>query len=118
MKNRIAVDKAEEVAAGHGRDPFVIARELGFRVAYEELPEGCDEMVLPEAQLLFLRPEHRTNLHAARRAVAHALGHVFMHTGDQATGSNLPRHYFVRHEQQAEAFALALLYGRRVGEAL
>ena len=119
MNNRTAVAKAEAVAAEHGRDPFHIARKLGFRVVYEHLPEGCDEMVLPDVRVMFLRPEHRRDAETARRVVAHALGHVFLHAGDQ-TGlldPVLPKHFFVGHERQAEAFALALLYGSAVGGA-
>lgn len=117
MKNRIAVGKAEEVARQHGRNPFEVARRLGFRLFYEDLPEGCDEMVLPDLKLMFLRPEYRDNEPRARVLVAHALGHVFLHTGDQVR-CDLGRHWFVRHEKQADAFGLTLLHGPRVGEAV
>lgn len=116
MRNRIAVDKAEAVAAEHGRDPFRIARRLGFRLFYEELPNGVDEMVLPDLKLLFLRPGARRDPHTARRLVAHALGHVFLHAGNQVYDGPLPRQFFVRHERQAEAFGVTLLCGRGVGE--
>lgn len=116
--NRIAVTKAEEVAREHGRDPFAIARKLGFRLFYEELPDGCEEMVLPDLRLLFLRPECRRDVGLARRLVAHALGHHFLHAGNQVYGGTVPPSFFVRHERQAEAFGAALLYGRRAGEAV
>jgi len=40
VKNRIAIAKAEKVAAEHGRNPFAIARRLGFRLTYDRLPDG------------------------------------------------------------------------------
>lgn len=116
-KNFIAVSKAEEVAREYGRDPFDIARRLGFRVFYEELPEGCEEMVLPDLKVMFLRPESKEYVAKARMLVAHALGHVFLHTGNQVYRDPLPALYFSKHEQQAEAFASALLFGRAAGEA-
>lgn len=116
-KNWIAITKAEEVAREYGRDPFAVARRLGFRVFYEDLPEGCQEMVLPDLKVMFLRPESKRYVEAARRLVAHALGHVFLHTGNQVYRDPMPADYFCKHEQQAEAFASALLFGRAAGEA-
>lgn len=119
MKNWIAVAKAEQVAAEYGRNPFAIARRLGFRLAYDRLPDGCEEMVLPDLKLLFLPRGCRTDPHRARVLVAHALGHHFLHCGDQAgvLDRTLPRQFFHKHEQQAEAFAVTLLYGARAGAA-
>lgn len=120
MRNRIAVAKAEEVASAHGRNPYEVARRLGFRVFYEELPGGCEEMVLPDLKLLFLRPENREHRHRHRtaRLVAHALGHHFLHTGNQVYADPLPGDHFARHEKQAEAFAYTLLFGPKVGASL
>ncbi len=118
MRNRIAVDRAEAVAAELGRDPFGIARGLGYRLCYETLPDGVEEMVLPELRLLWLRPEAQRDVGLGRRLVAHALGHHFLHVGDQtgALDRTLPRDFFRKHERQAEAFAMTLLHGRQVGE--
>lgn len=118
MKNRIAVTRAEEVAAEHGRNPFEVARRLGFRLFYEDLPDGCEEMVLPDLKLLFLCPEARDYPKYAARLVAHALGHAYLHTGNQVYDGPLPDDYFARHEQQAEAFGATLQFGPRVGASL
>jgi IrrE N-terminal-like domain len=117
-RNRIAVEKASRVVSEYGRDPFQIARSLGFRVFYADLPDGCEEMVLPDGRLMFLRPEAKGDLHRARRLVAHALGHHFLHTGNQVSGGSLPADWFHKHERQAEAFAATLLFGRAAGEAI
>jgi IrrE N-terminal-like domain len=117
VKNQIAVSKAEAVAAEHGgRDPFVIARQLGYRVFFEALPAGVEEMVVPDALVLFLPPEFRRGSDRARRLVAHALGHHFLHEGSPLYDSIVPKAFYARNERQAEAFAVTLLHGRRAGE--
>lgn len=118
MKNQIAVSKAEAVAAEYGRDPFVIARRLGYRVFYEALPAGIEEMVVPDARMLFLPPGCQRRPEQARRLAAHAIGHHCLHAGSPHYASNVPRDFFVKHEQQAEAFAVTLLHGRRAGEVV
>lgn len=118
MRNRIAVSKAEAVAAKHGRNPFAIARKLGYRLHYADLPPRVQEMIVPETRLLFLNREVEGDPHAARLLVAHALGHAYLHEGNQVCDPDLPRDFFVRHERQAEAFAHALIYGARAGEAV
>jgi hypothetical protein len=118
VRNGIAVKRAEAVAAEHGRDPFVIARSLGYRVSYDPLPKGIEEMVLPDLRMLWLHPDCRRDPHRARRLVAHALGHHFLHVGNQVSHGPLPKAFFHKHELQAEAFAAALIYGTRAGEAV
>lgn len=118
MKNYIAVAKAEAVAARYGRNPFAIARRLGYRLAYEPLPPGVEEMIVPDARLLFLTPECQQQPDRARQLTAHALGHHFLHEGSQVCDPVLPRDFFVHHEQQAQAFSATLLFGRRAGEVV
>lgn len=118
MKNQIAVAKAEAVAAEHGRDPFRIARRLGYRLFYERLPRGVEEMVVPDSRMLFLPPDCRRRPARARRLVAHALGHHYLHEGSPVIESIVPSGFYVKHERQAEAFAATLLFGRQVGEAI
>lgn len=118
MKNQIAVSKAEAVAAEHGRDPFVIARRLGYRVFFEALPAGIEEMIVPDARMLFLPPECQRRPDWARRLVAHGLGHAYLHEGSPLYDSIVPKAFYVRHERQAEAFATTLLHGRQAGEVV
>ncbi|MEX2448119.1 MAG: ImmA/IrrE family metallo-endopeptidase [Solirubrobacterales bacterium] len=116
--SQVAVSKAEAVAARHGRDPFRIARRLGYRVFFDPLPKGIEEMIVPDARMLFLRPECRRDRLGARRLVAHALGHHYLHEGAPVLDSIVPQGFYYRHERQAEAFAATLLFGRRAGEAM
>lgn len=117
MRNAIAVGKAEAVAAEHGsRDPFEIARRLGYRLFYERLPAGVEEMVAPDARVMFLPPECERRPERARRLVAHALGHHHLHEGSALYASSVPPAFFAKNERQAEAFAVTLLEGRAAGE--
>ena len=109
---------ANQIAAEHGRDPWLIAEALELRVLRLPLPEPHRELYVLEHRSstagLIVSPSASTT--EARELVAHGLAHHLLHLGDRVSGGS-PAIWSGRHEREADDFAACLLIPRDALEA-